>query len=305
MRYRNKFRHQLGVETLESKRLLAGDVTVSVVQGTLVIQGDDASNGVAVRSGDTPDSYFIVGLEAGGEPTSINGVFDRAEVSGVMRGIRMTLGAGDDLANLFQARVRGNVGIAVGQGEDHVNVGGPMASVTDVNTVIDGRLMVDLGMGHDGLRIAGSRIHHGVLVNGGLGDDSVAVAESQIRDTLAIRTGAGDDQVAIGRTLAAHVLVGMGEGADRLALVDSTFASIGAHLGGGPDQLMIAGVNAGLASFQGGAGNDVLQFNGASQFGRLRISGFETVGGGTNAASTGEDDRQEQYDVGDSWMLAV
>ncbi len=284
MRFNKTHQHHMSVETLEDKRLLAGDVTVSVVEGTLVVRGDDASNGVAVTSGDAPDAYIIVGLEAGDGPTSINGIFDRVEVSGVHRGVRMALGEGSDVASLFRANVRGNVEIAAGLGNDHVTIGGPMASATDVNTMIQGRLLVDLDQGQDSLRVDGSRIGHGMSAWGGPGNDLVAVAETAIHGILGIQTGAGDDHVAIGRTQAGYVRVATGAGADHLALVDSTFAAIAANMGAGDDAAVVAGVQARSAWFHGGPGSDALQFNGPSHFGRLRINGFETVGGSSQVS---------------------
>jgi hypothetical protein len=232
-----------------------------------------------VSSADALDAYVIVGLETGDGDTSINGVFDRVVVSGVTRGIRMALAEGDDVANLFRAHVRGSVAIGAGWGDDDVNIGGPLTSVTDVNTAIHGRLIVELGEGNDSLRVGGSGIGHGMLAYGGIGNDYFAVARSRIGGILGIAAGAGDDNVIIGQTHAAHVRVGTGSGADQLALIDSTFASIAVNTGEGHDEVVVASVSARAAWFHGGPGNDVLQFQGLSHFGRLRISSFETVRG--------------------------
>src|SRR5688500_4041701 len=70
--YANRTRRRLLLECLHDRRMLAGDVTASEVNGDLIIMGDAAANGVYVS--DEGDGNFAVhGIDLGGSPTTING----------------------------------------------------------------------------------------------------------------------------------------------------------------------------------------------------------------------------------------
>ena len=49
----------LRFEQLEHKRMLAGDVMVDVVDGVLVIEGDELGNQIAITSGANPGEWFL------------------------------------------------------------------------------------------------------------------------------------------------------------------------------------------------------------------------------------------------------
>ena len=281
---------RMGFETLENKRLLAGDVLVSVSDGgTLLIRGDMESNGVAITSGDAPGEFVIAGLPSDdGVATSINGTFDRVALSGVSQGINMRMGMGDDGVRLFGARIRGNVNIATGDGADHVSVGGPVDSPESMNTVISGGLNVATGEGDDGVRIGRTGVARGLSVASGEGDDSVSVVDSRLRGVTSIHTDGGDDGVNIEGTLARFVRMGTGAGADNVALTNSVFSAIGYQGGEGDDSVVLNRVRARGAWFQGGPGEDSLQFDGPTRFGVLGIRGFESISGGDEVTA---DDR--------------
>ncbi len=105
VRLNNQRQYRMGIEALEDKLLLAGDVTATVVDGNLMIRGDADSNGVAITSGDVLGEYLVGGLMAGDGPTSVNGNFHRTVVNGVSGNILVGMGDGDDLANFFDLRV--------------------------------------------------------------------------------------------------------------------------------------------------------------------------------------------------------
>ena len=92
-------RRSLAFEKLESKQMLAGDVIVSVVEGNLIIEGDELGNQIAVSSGEAAGTYIIRGLEGttvklgeDGEPAPETGLV----VEGVRGHVRINLGDGDD-----------------------------------------------------------------------------------------------------------------------------------------------------------------------------------------------------------------
>ncbi len=281
--------YRMGVETLEDKRLLAGDITVSVMDGSLLIRGDAESNGVAITSGNAPGEFIVAGLPVDDVATSINGIFDRAVVSGVSRGIHMTLGRGDDVANMFAANVRGNVSIQTGIGNDRVHMGGPrtqMGDAGEANTRIGGRLAVDLSEGDDHLLVSGVATGHGLDVEGGMGNDEVLIRDSRLTGLVGIGTGAGEDRVVVEGTRATWAHIRSGLGADRVALVDSVFAALSVNVGEGDDVVAVAGIRARAAWFQGGLGNDRLEIAGANRMGQLQVNGFESIQGDAGAATT-------------------
>jgi hypothetical protein len=102
-------RKSLAFEKLESKQMLAGDVVVSVVEGNLIIEGDELGNQIAVSSGEGAGAYVIRGLEGttvklgeDGAPAPETGLV----VEGVRGHVRINLGEGDDAVSVTDHRHR-------------------------------------------------------------------------------------------------------------------------------------------------------------------------------------------------------
>ncbi len=94
----------VGFEQLERRNLMAGNVTASLVDGDLVIKGDDYSNSVVVTQFDSK-TFEVSGRAAGGSDTKINGkVGARVRVTGVIDDIRAQFYSGSDGINLFGRR---------------------------------------------------------------------------------------------------------------------------------------------------------------------------------------------------------
>ena len=113
------------LELLESRRLLAGDVSVEVVDGNLVMRGDRASNQIEVRKiSDGTAALAIIGLAGeDGVPTTVNGA-ERIAVDGVTGDVIAAMYRGDDLIYIHDADLPGAVKIRMGTGNDTVLVGG-------------------------------------------------------------------------------------------------------------------------------------------------------------------------------------
>ena len=275
VRFNKNYQHRMGLETLEDKRLLAGDVSVNVIEGSLVIRGDAENNGVAVTSGDSPGEFVVAGLPVGDIDTSINGVFDRVVVSGIFRADRMGLGEG---LNVLRANVGGDVSVATGEGNDHVNIGGPRSDMGHANTLIRGRLSVDLGEDATACVSAAPAFGGGVDANAGPGNDDVAVVGSELRGTSNIRTARRGRRH--GRTNNSHLHENWdGAGADRVALVDSAFSSVGVDAGVGEGACYSAGCGHVQRGFKAAVAQTRLHFKGRLIFG-LCADGFETIQGG-------------------------
>lgn len=107
------------LENLEPRQLMSGNVLAAVVDGNLVVSGDAAANDIVLTAGTNPGEVLIY---SGTSATKVNG---------------------QTTPQLF-AGVTGNVGLAMHQGNDKVQI-----SALDVA----GNLNVDLGVGSDTLTI--------------------------------------------------------------------------------------------------------------------------------------------------------
>ena len=126
-----------GIEALEAKQLLAGDVLVSVVGGNLIVTGDEMDNEISIQSGAEPGQYVVHGRQdtnvtlskdcpAGSEHGQEDDDTDAENVvvvNGVRRGARIRMADGDDTVLIQNARFAGNVSVNMGEGHDSVNVG--------------------------------------------------------------------------------------------------------------------------------------------------------------------------------------
>ena len=152
---------RLGVERLQARELLAGDVTAAVTNGFLVIRGDDAANELTIEriSGDRVKVTGATG-------TTINGLTQPAVL-----------------------RVRKGYDIATGGGDDKLTVIG-------LNAFGRYEIRMDLGIGNDTLvasNLRAQRIHAG----GGDGNDSITVRNSRSRRGSGVGGGAGDDTLVL------------------------------------------------------------------------------------------------------------
>ena len=152
---------RLGVERLQARELLAGDVTAAVTNGFLVIRGDDAANELTIEriSGDRVKVTGATG-------TTINGLTQPAVL-----------------------RVRKGYDIATGGGDDKLTVIG-------LNAFGRYEIRMDLGIGNDTLvasNLLAQRIHAG----GGDGNDSITVRNSRSRRGSGVGGGAGDDTLVL------------------------------------------------------------------------------------------------------------
>ncbi|MCA9247437.1 MAG: hypothetical protein KDA42_09990 [Planctomycetales bacterium] len=165
-------------ESLESRELLAGDVSVAVVNGKLKLEGDGRDNAVEITAGDTSDSFVIRGL-AQGAPTTVNGQ-DSVTVSNVTRKVKFKMGGGDDVLVLDSGSGDGlilpeQLKVFGHEGDDRVRI----AATGGSRVKIKGDVTLDLGTGDDtvdvysegdGLGVVAKQRFHTIM---GSGNDSV------------------------------------------------------------------------------------------------------------------------------------
>ncbi len=255
-------------ESLEQRQLLAGDVVVGVVQGDLVVQGDELDNHIAITAGAEAGSFVVTGLD--GTTVHLEGQAAAGEVTvaGVNDDLRIDLGDGSDTLELADAVVNGSVSIRMGVGDDSVAVGSEDGGVgealaglfdEDVSVAIRGSLRIST----DG------------------GEDQVVVDDAAVRGFLDIHTGADNDSVSLGSLVDANGGVGLngssngaGENGDDLASRLKVRAGLGVNLGDGDDTLNIHQVAAHLSAMvDAGAGNDMIDARLSSMFGLSVLGG--------------------------------
>jgi hypothetical protein len=222
-------RQLLKVERLENRELMAGDVLARVEGPMLVIWGDDADNGVTLTYSSATQSYRVSGRDAGGSPTTINGL-DTSQPGNIV-----------EFSGVQQ------VYVGLNGGHDDFEVG----SAAAVDTVIEKWLSIEMGAGDDVVKL-------GAAGNAPSGAAPIAVALA-IGTSLNVHLGAGNDQLSIGN---AEIGLGLnllaGDGDDSVAF-DTEFTPAGASeptifpvqvngnalisLGGGTDDLSMKNVS--------------------------------------------------------------
>lgn len=109
---------RLSVERLEARLALAGNVAVSLSDGTLVVRGDNRGATITI-SQPSPGQITVSGTD-----TTVNGAVDSVTFSGVTRNLFIRLGRGSDRLTIDQTApivVPGNVHVLGGGGGDHIS----------------------------------------------------------------------------------------------------------------------------------------------------------------------------------------
>ncbi|NOZ40314.1 MAG: hypothetical protein GXP24_08825 [Planctomycetes bacterium] len=116
---------KLSMQELEKRELMAGDVAVSLSNGVLNIEGDDAGNYVQVDQL-SDGAYKVSGRYSNGRSTLINGRYNDLIFKGV-ENINVQMADGQDQLNLNGTGIptdllKGDLNIQMGYGDDVVRV---------------------------------------------------------------------------------------------------------------------------------------------------------------------------------------
>ena len=212
---RSKIRFgQLGMESLESRTLLAGDVAVAIVDGDVFVRGDEAANHLVMATDDA-GALVIDGRALAGSPTTINGQPGPFVVNNFENSIQIRMLAGNDVVQIPQGNFAEHVFVGTGRGADRVVLGpdpnGPSAGSPGVG--VDGRLTLVLGPGRDFVR-ANAVSAGSMTALGGVGADDLGLNNVQTSGRLRIGTGQGNDRIGIANSQSPHLDVDTGFGHD-------------------------------------------------------------------------------------------
>lgn len=232
----------LGVESLEGRALMAGDVAASVQWGDLVINGDANSNGVQVTQINAT-TFSVAGIQNGGS-TRVNGSLS---------------------ARVF-ANVTGNVRVNLNGGSDLLRIGG---SGEASRMVLPGSLTVSGGDGNDSVNVQylNTGNNSTISIDTGSGMDTVSLDRIFNRSTVAVTTGSQNDTVSVtNSTIFTGLAVGTSDGADRLTVVNNVMDGFRAEMGSGDDTVDVRSNLIWLDAYvNGGDGWDTLTASGNSR----------------------------------------
>jgi len=200
-----KSSRRLGVESLETRDLMAGNVLAHVVQGSLAITGDEQANiFTVVQSG--PGKFTVTGTG-----TTINGLTTPQDFT-VSKDINIDTFAGNDRVTMGSTtaitRLPQNTRVRMGSGADLLLVQGVIGKdstiimggntendvdkVTAKSSQFSGNVIIQLGNGNDEVNIVNCKAITGLRVDGAGGDDVTNVTNGTVGN-LTLNCGAGND----------------------------------------------------------------------------------------------------------------
>jgi hypothetical protein len=234
--------HRCGLkfEFLESRHLMAGNITAAQVGGDLIVEGDQLDNYLIIRQL-TADSYRLSGSRDGTPDTMVNGQVTDVTVNGVSGNVVIRLAGGDDqlgISNSMQTIPKALI-IEGGEGDDRIYVD---------SAIIGTELVVDAGAGNDFFDCARSSVGTGVVyrlgdgsdfgrffygtiagdavLDGGSGNDALGLMYARVGAYSALDGGSGSDELyASGSFLNNHAALRGQQGADSILLINSQFST--------------------------------------------------------------------------------
>ena len=218
---------RLGLEALEPRAMLAGNVMARISGGSLQLFGDASANEVLIaRTG--PSQVQISALD---ETTRINGVVGPVTMNGFTNGIFASLGGGNDQIRLAGSadalfRTFGVVTISTGAGDDLVEFTNFNAWRSLVVNTGDGNDQVIASAALEGAATAGGfglRVGTDAIFSLGAGNDRLTLTDSSVGRHLMLDAGAGADVLDIRRNqFSGLVLLNANAGVDSLNLAANT-----------------------------------------------------------------------------------
>jgi hypothetical protein len=225
-------------EHLESRCVLAGNVTAELIDGSLHLTGDVLGNGIAITGTETPGEVRVSGTPATvHDQTLINGQAV-SFIFLVTNDIVINTGDGNDGIEVAKVVLAGNLTIDAGDGVDYVGVGSSRsASGQDwsapvpwppAGEIVPGQLITSPSPPYGPLAIMPPEpfytpLHHSpghvqiigeLRVETGDGSDNVFVGGTSVGADVYVRTGGSNDFFVVRIVGARNLDLGMARGAD-------------------------------------------------------------------------------------------
>ncbi len=174
-------------ESLEDRRLLAGDVTAKIDHGNLVIKGDKLDNAITISvnggqisvAGDT------------GTGTNINGLTTpfTTDATNFTGKLKISMGKGNDSVTIQGLTVDGNASIKLGKGND---------TFSSDSLMVTGKTKIKTGKGDDNATITDSTLNDNLKVVMGKGDDNLAISGTTVSDNTYLNGKSGTNRLSLG-----------------------------------------------------------------------------------------------------------
>ena len=297
----------MGIESLEDRQMLAGNVVATITgAGDLVVRGDAADNTVAVEV-DSVGNVTVTGYDG----TTVDDTnLSSTQLSG---NIRISTFGGDDNVAIYGGDYDipvENISIVTGSGNDQ-------ALIANVDG-IDGQVNINTGVGNDAATIKYANATGNVTINSGAGSDTNVlntvtgndikinsgadadadfVYQTAAVDDMTITSTSGNDTVNIEGVIAADLNVSTGSGDDQVYITEAhTKYDTSLTTAGGNDKLVITNSEVtGDLKVNTGAGDDQLcmKYIQSAAEGRTTVS----TGAGNDQFEIGE------VEIGDSANL--
>jgi hypothetical protein len=173
---RNSRTKSLRLERLEGRDMLAGNVTATLMDHTLLIHGDNSGNAIIVTQ--TGKKSFTV-VQDPANPTTINGVTGGSFSADRVKRVEIITGTGNDSVTINGDRLR----------KGDINLGDGNNTLVINSSRVD-KLNVTTGSGSDDVTIASTRIKR-ANVSLGAGDDSLTFTKTLPREKSTVDGGTG------------------------------------------------------------------------------------------------------------------
>lgn len=268
---------RLHLESLESRRVLAGNVSATVVNGELRIVGDGAANWVQITELPAANgtTFKIVGKP-------FDGVFNTAGVPTAGQAPTLVNGAASATLVVSGDKLR----VSLNGGNDAISIGSAGAATTTKG------LIVDTGAGRDYVSVqkltntstAALSIKTtqatGTAADAEVDADTVFLSGvTAVNSPLVINTGGGNDRLTTNlvQAFTGTTTVNTGAGADVLSGTGIDVFKLSLNMGASNDRdvATISQLEAGPTTVVLGGGNDLLNLTSS-----IFISGGVTVNGG-------------------------
>ena len=245
-------------DSLETRRLLAGDVRVIPSEGSLFVRGDNEANQIEITSADDAQgSIRITGIDG----TTVNGQSEflvTGEAAQVFQGFRVNMGRGDDVLKIDGVTSGGRTIIYGSAGDDAIGLDDVTVGTATIqtftgddivsldNVIATGVLRILTLDGNDSVGISGLEGSENALIVTGSGNDRVAMKSSRIDRSFSTLTFDGDDYIGLDDvSVGLNFRVYAGDGADKVSVRDSVFPVSGIAAGqAGQDEVNTLGTTA-------------------------------------------------------------
>jgi hypothetical protein len=288
---RKQTRQKLNIENLESRQMMAGDVSAYSISKILYVNGDSLSNGIVLTS-DVNGVITVAGIEQSGSATTING--GASSTFTKIKDIVISMNKGDDAIVATDLFVNGNLYISGGKDNDAIGLG----EFDDTNGLVDDAVdsllgaltvkksfVIDSGDGDDALLGRNVTVNKSLVVSMGTGNDIVQFDADglgpgvNVLKTATISTSTGDDQVSLYRmTVAKSLTISTHNDQDLVELDSVTTKTLSVPLGSGDDEVTVE--NSSItkkATFNGDSGLNDYTDLGSNTFNKLTRKNFQNL----------------------------